>query len=165
MTLLTVPIATILLAPAFRRMDASLEESARTCGANTLTVLRRIYLPLLFPAMLTVVIASFIRSLEAFEIEQVIGIPVGIYVYGTRIYDLVHWDPPLYAQAMALSTIFLGVLLLLVLLYQRVAAARWLRLARGRRACGPRPSAAGAGSPPPCCSPPSPSASTCPWPC
>ncbi|HEY7067172.1 MAG TPA: ABC transporter permease subunit [Chloroflexota bacterium] len=124
MTLLTVPIATILLAPAFRRMDASLEEAARASGAGTPTVLRRIYLPLLFPAMLTVVIASFIRSLEAFEIEQVIGIPAGIYVYGTRIYDLVHWDPPLYAQAMALSTIFLAVLLLLVLLYQRVAAGR-----------------------------------------
>ena len=29
---------------------------------------------------------------EAFEIEQIVGIPAGIYVYGTRIYDLVHWD-------------------------------------------------------------------------
>jgi iron(III) transport system permease protein len=142
MTLLTVPIATILLAPAFRRMDASLEESARTCGANTLTVLRRIYLPLLFPAMLTVVIASFIRSLEAFEIEQVIGIPVGIYVYGTRIYDLVHWDPPLYSQAMALSTIFLGVLLLLVLLYQRIAAGREVATL-GTRAESLRPTSIG----------------------
>jgi iron(III) transport system permease protein len=142
MTLLTVPIATILLAPAFRRMDASLEEAARTSGASTLTVLRRIYLPLLFPAMLTVVIASYIRSLEAFEIEQVIGIPAGIYVYGTRIYDLVHWDPPLYSQAMALSTIFLAVLLVLVLLYQRVAAGREVATL-GARAESLRPTSIG----------------------
>jgi len=79
-------------------------------------------LPLLWPAILVVTIASFIRSLEAFEVEQIIGIPAGIYVYGTRIYDLVRWDPPLYSQAMALSTIFLLVLLALVILHQRFSS-------------------------------------------
>jgi iron(III) transport system permease protein len=97
---------TIVLAPAFRQMDASFEESARICGSGPVRTLRRIVLPLLKPAILVVAIAGFIRSLEAFEIEQIIGIPAGIYVYGTRIYDLVRWDPPLYSQAMALSTIF-----------------------------------------------------------
>jgi iron(III) transport system permease protein len=119
LTLLTVPVMTILLAPAFRQMDASFEESARTCGSGPLRTLRRIVLPLLKPAILVVAIAGFIRSLEAFEIEQIIGIPAGIYVYGTRIYDLVRWDPPLYSQAMALSTIFLLVLFAMVMLYQR----------------------------------------------
>ena len=102
LTLLTVPVMTILLTPAFRQMDASFEESARTCGSGPLRTLRRIVLPLLWPTVLVVTIATFIRSLEAFEIEQIIGIPAGIYVYGTRIYDLVRWDPPLYSQAMAL---------------------------------------------------------------
>ena len=119
LTLLTVPVMTILLTPAFRQMDASFEESARTCGSGPLRTLRRIVLPLLWPTVLVVTIATFIRSLEAFEIEQIIGIPAGIYVYGTRIYDLVRWDPPLYSQAMALSTIFLFVLFGAVLLYQR----------------------------------------------
>lgn len=118
LTLLTVPIMTILLTPAFRQFDASFEESARVCGSGPLKTLRRIDLPLLLPAVFVVVIAGFIRSLEAFEVEQVIGIPAGIYVYGTRIYDLVHWDPPLYPQAMALSTIFLTVLFILVVVYQ-----------------------------------------------
>jgi iron(III) transport system permease protein len=119
LTLITVPVMTILLTPAFRQMDASFEESATVCGSGTLTTLRRIVLPLLWPAVVVVTIASFIRSLEAFEIEQLIGIPAGIYVYGTRIYDLVRWDPPLYSQAMALSTIFLLVLFASVILYQR----------------------------------------------
>jgi len=83
--------------------------------------LTRIVLPLLWPAILVVTIASLIRSLEAFEIEQIIGIPAGIYVYGTRIYDLVRWDPPLYSQAMALSTVFLCALFVLVVLYQGFA--------------------------------------------
>ena len=98
LTLLTVPVMTILLTPAFRQMDASFEESARTCGSGPLRTLRRIVLPLLWPTVLVVTIATFIRSLEAFEIEQIIGIPAGIYVYGTRIYDLVRWDPPLYSR-------------------------------------------------------------------
>ena len=118
LSLLTVPVMTILLTPAFRQMDASFEESARSCGSGPLKTLRRIVLPLLWPSVLVVTIAGLIRSLEAFEIEQLIGIPAGIYVYGTRIYDLIHWDPPRYGQAMALSTIFLGALGLLIVLYQ-----------------------------------------------
>jgi iron(III) transport system permease protein len=118
LSLLTVPVMTILLTPAFRQMDASFEESARSCGSGPLKTLRRIVLPLLWPSVLVVTIAGLIRSLEAFEIEQLIGIPAGIYVYGTRIYDLVRWDPPRYGQAMALSTIFLGALGLLIILYQ-----------------------------------------------
>jgi iron(III) transport system permease protein len=117
LSLLTVPVMTILLTPAFRQMDASFEESARSCGSGPLKTLRRIVLPLLWPSVLVVTIAGLIRSLEAFEVEQLIGIPAGIYVYGTRIYDLVRWDPPLYGQAMALSTIFLGALGLLIVLY------------------------------------------------
>ena len=118
LSLLTIPVMTILLTPAFRQMDASFEESARSCGSGPFKTLRRIVLPLLWPSVLVVTIAGLIRSLEAFEVEQLIGIPAGIYVYGTRIYDLVHWDPPHYGQAMALSTIFLGALGLLIILYQ-----------------------------------------------
>lgn len=124
LTLLTVPVMTILLTPALRQMDASFEESARACGSGPLGTLTRIVLPLLWPAILVVTIASLIRSLEAFEVEQIIGIPAGIYVYGTRIYDLVRWDPPLYSQAMALSTVFLLALFVLVILYQRFTRDR-----------------------------------------
>ena len=119
LTLLTVPVMTILLTPALRQMDAAFEESARTCGSGPLRTLMRIVVPLLWPAIFVVTIASLIRALEAFEVEQIIGIPAGIYVYGTRIYDLVRWDPPLYSQAMALSTVFLLALFALVILYQR----------------------------------------------
>lgn len=131
LTLLTVPVMTILLMPAFRQMDASFEESARSCGSGPLKTLRRIVLPLLWPSLLVVMVAGLIRSLEAFEIEQIVGIPAGIYVYGTRIYDLVHWDPPLYSQAMALSTVFLLVLFLLVLVYQKFLRSREYATVRG----------------------------------
>jgi iron(III) transport system permease protein len=124
LTLTTIPVMTILLAPALRQFDASIEESARVCGSGIARVIRTITIPILAPALLTVLIAGLMRNLEAFEIEQLLGTPVGIDVYATRIYDLVRWEPPKFPSAMALSTLFLGVLLVLALAYQRYTTGR-----------------------------------------
>jgi len=124
LTLTMVPVMTILLMPALRQFDAAIEESARVCGSSSWTTLMRITIPILSPTILTVTIAGLIRSLEAFEIEQLIGTPVGIDVYATRIFDLISWEPARFSPAMALSTFFLGVLFVLALFYQRFTATR-----------------------------------------
>lgn len=129
-----VPVMTILLMPALRQMDASMEEAARISGAGPFYTIRRVLLPMLAPALLTVFLAGVIRGLEAFEIEQLLGTRVGIYVYATRIYDLIQSDPPDYPQAMALSTVFLAILLLLALLYQWVVSQRQVATISGRGA-------------------------------
>jgi iron(III) transport system permease protein len=118
LTLTTIPVMMILLAPALRQLDASLEQSAKVCGSGNLRTLRRILVPILAPALLTSLLAGFIRGLEAFEIEQLLGIPAGIYVYATRVYDLVTFEPPQFPQAMALSTLLLTFLSLLAFIYQ-----------------------------------------------
>ena len=118
LTLTTIPVMMILLAPALRQLDASLEQSAKVCGSGNLRTLRRILVPILAPALLTSLLAGFIRGLEAFEIEQLLGIPAGIYVYATRVYDLVTFEPPQFPQAMALSTLLLTFLFLLAFIYQ-----------------------------------------------
>ena len=132
LTLTTIPFMTLLLAPALRQFDASIEESARVCGSSPLEIIRRITLPLLIPVILTVLIATLIRTLEAFEIEQLLGTRVGIDVYGTRIYDLIRWDPPNFPEAVALSTLFLAILLALALFYQRHTAGRQFVTLTGR---------------------------------
>jgi iron(III) transport system permease protein len=132
LSLSTIPIMTMLLAPAFRLLDASLDEAAVTSGASQWQLLRRITLPLLAPAILTALLAGLIRSLEAFEIEQLLGTRAGIYVYATRIYDLINYEPPQFPQAMALSTLFLGILFVLALLYQRFVATRGYATVAGR---------------------------------
>lgn len=114
----TVPIMVILLTPMLRQLDASFEEAADICGASTLMTLRRVTIPLLLPAILTAFVLALIRSLEAFEVERVLGAPVNIDVYATRIYDFVSLEPPLFPQAMALSTLFLAILLPLAIVYQ-----------------------------------------------
>ena len=54
---------TILLTPALRQMDGSLEEAARVCGAGYLQTFKRILVPVLTPALLTIVLASIVRNL------------------------------------------------------------------------------------------------------
>ncbi len=118
LTLSTVPIMVILLAPALRQLDAANEEAAEMGGAGALTTLRRVTIPLIAPAILTAFVAGLIRSFEVFEIEQILGTPSGIFVYATRIYDLISWEPPQVNQAMALSALFLAVMMGIAMLYQ-----------------------------------------------
>jgi iron(III) transport system permease protein len=118
-TATTVPVMVLLLGPAFRALDPSMEESARMCGASRPAILRRIVMPLMYPALMMAAIASFIRSLEAFEVELLLGMPGGIRVYSTKIQELATWEPPRYAPSMALSVPFILMLFALAYLYQR----------------------------------------------
>jgi iron(III) transport system permease protein len=124
LTASTIPVMTILLIPVLRQMEASFEEAARVCGAGTFETFKTVLIPILTPALLTVLLAGLIRSLEAFQIEQLLGTPIGIYVFATRIYDLIQGEPPLFPQAMALSTVFLGILFVLALVYQHFTGKR-----------------------------------------
>ncbi|MEX2375209.1 MAG: ABC transporter permease subunit [Dehalococcoidia bacterium] len=119
LTLATIPIMTLLLAPALQHLDASFEEASDMAGAKLTTTLRRITLPLVLPAALTALIAGLIKSLEVFEVEQILGAREGIFVYSTRIFNLLRIIPPDYPQAMALSTLFLVILLVVAVIYQK----------------------------------------------
>jgi len=112
-------VKVLLLAPAFRNLDSTLEETSRSCGATPLRTLIKVVVPLMMPAILVATILGLIRSFEAFEIELLLGVPIGLFVYSTKIRDLVAYEPPDYAPATALGSIFLVLLLLLV------AVQRW----------------------------------------
>ena len=116
----SVPVMVLLLGPAIRQLDASYEEIGRVCGSRPFQVFRRITFPILMPAILTAALAGFIKSLEAFEVEQLLGRPAEIFVYSTRIYDLIAWEPPRFKSAMALSTFVLLILLVIAMVYQRL---------------------------------------------
>jgi len=114
----------ILLTPVFRRLGASLEEAARVAGANTVAMLRRVTLPVLAPMILAVAVLSFIRGLQSFNTELLLGIPAGIYVYSTRIYDYIRREPASYGEATALGSIFIVVLGALLFLYWRFLSGK-----------------------------------------
>jgi iron(III) transport system permease protein len=128
----TVSIKVMLLAPAFRNLDAALEESSRISGASGWHTFFHILIPVMMPAILVTTILGIIRALEAFEIELLLGTPIGLQVYSTKIHELVTWEPPQFAPAMALSTVFLGLLLVMVAFQRRYIANRVYATITGR---------------------------------
>jgi iron(III) transport system permease protein len=123
----------MLLTPAFRQMDASLEESAFTSGSSPLATLRRITLPLLTPAVMVVIIMGFIFAMDSFEVELLIGAPANIWVYSTKIWYLVYQhQPPAFGEATALGIVFFVVLIIMVFIYNRVLSRRQYTTVTGR---------------------------------
>ena len=122
----------LLLTPAFRAMDAALEDAARVSGSGDGGTLLRITVPILAPAILATTALGFIRSLESFEIEVVLGIRAGIYVYSTKIWDYLHWEPPSYGPATALSSLFLLTIFALVWLQRILLGSREYTTVTGR---------------------------------
>lgn len=114
----TLAIKVMLLTPAFRNMDAALEDASRASGASTMTSLFRIVVPIMAPTIFVVFLMGTIKSMEAFEIELILGAPARIDVYSTLIYDQVFDVQPQYGTATALSMIVLTLLLPLIALQQ-----------------------------------------------
>jgi iron(III) transport system permease protein len=113
-------------------MDAALEEAARVSGSSNFQTLWRITVPVLAPALVASTFLAFIKSLESFEIELVLGVPAQIYVLSTKIYDFIYWEPPLFGPATALSTIFLFVIFVLVWMQRFYLRGRQYMTVTGR---------------------------------
>lgn len=102
-----VPLVFLLMYAGFRSMDPALEESAVVSGARLTTVLRRISLPLMRPALIASVLVLMVRALESFEVPALLGMNNGIYVLTSRIWRVLQGFPPDYGQAGALSLMLL----------------------------------------------------------
>lgn len=113
----------LLITPAFRTMDAALEEAAHTSGCNHFVTLMRITIPILAPAIVAAMILGFIKSIQSLEVELILGFPVGIFVYSTKIWEYLNWEPARYGAATALSSLFVVVIFAMILL-QRVLLGR-----------------------------------------
>ncbi len=87
------PVAFLLMTAAFRAMDPSLEESAMMSGANVFQVLWRVTLKLAWPAIFATFLILFVRAIESFEVPALLGLPVGIQVFTSSIYQAVHRYP------------------------------------------------------------------------
>jgi multiple sugar transport system permease protein len=121
----TVPFATWLLMGYFRSIPVELEEAALVDGANRLTALWRIILPLSGPAIVVVAVFAFTLSwnefLYAFVLIQTpskMTAPVGLVNY-------VNGDTTYWGQMMAAATIMSLPPLLLYFFGQRWVVSGW----------------------------------------
>ena len=129
-------VKVMLLTPAFRNLDAAIEEASYVCGAGRLRTLWRIVLPIMTPAIFIVFLMSFIRGLEAFEVELILGTPIKFQVYSTKIYLLMANSPPEYMAAGTLACTILALVLPLIVLQRWASTRRSTAVVTGRASTG-----------------------------
>jgi iron(III) transport system permease protein len=134
----TIPLKVMLLTPAFRNLDATLEEASLAAGANAWATFRRVVLPIITPTILVVLLLGTIRSFEAFEIELVLGYEANIDVYSTLIYRQATSSPPQYGIATVLSILILAILLPVIIWQQRYSARHAVATVTGKFKNQPR---------------------------
>jgi iron(III) transport system permease protein len=120
-----IALKVMLLTPAFRNMDAALEEAARVGGASNLRTMLRITVPMMISPIALVSALQILRIFQSFETELLLGMPFRFYVYSTLIYDLVQLtEPPRYGQATVLASITLVVLVFIIPLQRWILQRR-----------------------------------------
>ncbi|TMA62477.1 MAG: iron ABC transporter permease, partial [Deltaproteobacteria bacterium] len=114
------PLVFLLMSASFRNMDTSLEEAALTAGSSTLQTICRVTLPLMRPAMFSVLLINFVRGIEAFEVPALIGVPAKISVFTTKIFLAIHQFPSDFGLAGAYAVTLLAISTVGVLIYGRI---------------------------------------------
>jgi ABC-type spermidine/putrescine transport system permease subunit II len=111
------PIAYVTCRAALEGKDSALEDAAASLGAGPLTVLIRVTVPMLRPAILNCAVLIFALGLEVLGIPLLIGSPSNIDMYASYLYKA--WtrgltpDPP-YVSAGALVLLLVVTTLLLL---------------------------------------------------
>jgi iron(III) transport system permease protein len=114
------PLVFLLMSAAFRNMDTSLEEAALTAGSSTSQTFWKVTLPLMRPAMFSVLLINFIRGIEAFEVPALIGVPAKISVFTTKIFLAIHQFPSDFGLAGAYAVTLLVISTVGVLIYGKI---------------------------------------------
>ena len=135
-TIAFFPYAYQLIADVLARSDPRLEQAARNLGANPWTVFRTVTLPLARPGLVSGILLVAIYVLEDFGNPALIA---GQYtVLPTLAYGLITGFGD-FAGAAVVSTILLGLALILYILRLRLEGNRGFVTITGRAASMPRP--------------------------
>ncbi|MET3901118.1 putative spermidine/putrescine transport system permease protein [Devosia sp. UYZn731] len=109
----TIPFMTLIIAGAMAAISKDILAAARTLGANRLTVLWRIQLPLAQPGITAAVLLSFIGSLGSYVIPSLLGpaypLPLSVHMFAEG-FQKGNW-PMVYAMGTLLSVLAIAVLL------------------------------------------------------
>lgn len=117
----TLPFTVWVLTTFMRQLPIEIEEAAIMDGASTFTIIRRIFLPLMWPAMVTTGLLAFIHAWNEFlfaltflSTDEQRTVPVAIALISGASEFEIPWG-----QIMAASVIVTVPLVLLVLIFQR----------------------------------------------
>jgi sulfate/thiosulfate transport system permease protein len=121
----TLPFIVRTVQPVLAELEGDVEEAAASLGANRLTILRRIVLPSLVPAIAAGAALSFARAISEYGSLVLISgsLPYRTEVVSVRVLSFIEGGDR--TSAAALATIMLGVALVVIvaldILQRRVA--------------------------------------------
>ncbi|CAM4484725.1 ABC transporter permease [Paenibacillus tarimensis] len=118
------PLVYLLTLNVLKKIPRDLEWAGRVSGTGRWKAFFRITLPLAMPGFAGGTLLAFLASLDNFGIPAFLGIPVGISVLSTLIYEeIAGFGPSAFSRAAVLS-ILLGLLALVGTLMQWTAVRR-----------------------------------------
>ncbi len=116
-----IPLVFLIMSSSFRSMDPALEEAAFMSGAGSWHTIRRVTAALALPSVLSVVILTFIRSIQAFEVPLILGVPGKNYTLTTEVFlNVSAGIVPEYAYSSAYGILLVAFLVVCIALYGRV---------------------------------------------
>jgi ABC-type Fe3+ transport system permease subunit len=122
-SLITTPLAFLIVSASLYSMDPSLEESARVAGSSNFQIARRITFPIIRPALLAATMLNFVRAIESFDTPAIIALPARIEVFTTKIYrEAIGAFPPNQNLAATYAVSLLLITMLFVYFYRRLTA-------------------------------------------
>ncbi|MBB4189472.1 ABC transporter permease [Sinorhizobium terangae] len=117
-----VPLTFLMMSAVLRSTDAAFEEASMMSGAGPVTTFWKITLRMGMPGVLALLLLSFIRAFESFEVPAIVGLAGNIEVLSTSIYQSSRaTTPPNFGQAGAYSVCLLAFLACLLYFYGRLS--------------------------------------------
>ncbi len=104
------------LVRGFNSIDPSLEDAARTLGAGWLTIIRKIYIPILKPYLAAAAVLAFAWSINEFVLTMLLGFPQ-ITNIAVKVYQNAggyYWSPHL-AGSLSVILIIPSMIILFVI--------------------------------------------------
>jgi len=115
-----IPLVFLMMSASFRSMDPALEEASLMSGATTWRTIRRVTAAVALPSVLSVLILTFIRSVQAFEVPLLLGVPGRAYTLTTEVYLSVNTGVvPEYSFSSAYGVLLVVFLVAAIALYRR----------------------------------------------
>lgn len=129
------PFVFMQVVSALERMDPTLEECARIAGAKQGTVIRKITLPLVKPAISAGALLILTTSLAHFGVPSILGYAQGIYTLPTRIYSVIYNSGGSFdgiRQGAALSVMLVIVVALALVLQKKILSSGNYDIIKGK---------------------------------
>jgi spermidine/putrescine transport system permease protein len=115
---LALPYVVLVIGTGLKSMRADLEEAAMSLGSTPIHAFFAVTLPLLFPSVIAAALFAFAISLDQFVVSYFLSTP-GVSTLPVEIYSSIRkgFTP----EINAISTIFLGVSTVLVLIFAQLS--------------------------------------------